>query len=90
MTKELENETIVIPKRSDLVKFTAKAGDVWKHKKRNVECKIIAIGALQVEDGRSISDMEPLIIYEHEGNYWVRPVDEFHDGRFEKVDLLND
>ncbi len=85
-TKKLETLEPVVEKPTT-AKFTAKVGDVWKHKKRNVECVILNIGALQVEENRKpLTDMEPLIVYTHEGNVWVRPVDEFHDGRFEKVE----
>lgn len=33
-------------------------------------------------------DMEPVAIYQNveDNSYWVRPEDEFQDGRFEKVE----
>ena len=30
-----------------------------------------------------VGDMTPVIVYSHDNNVWVRPVNEFCDGRFE-------
>ena len=61
---------------------TAAIGSRWKHLKT---------GGIYIVVGPSIIERtnEPAILYQREGDgtLWVRPTDEFLDGRFEPVDL---
>ncbi|EFO31625.1 hypothetical protein TRICHSKD4_1830 [Roseibium sp. TrichSKD4] len=52
----------------------------WKHVKRGTEYWVQAV-ALREED------REPVVIYRdcHTGTCWVRPTNEFLDGRFERL-----
>jgi hypothetical protein len=57
----------------------------WRHKKRGTEYDEIARGLLQVT--LAAGDNEPVVIYcGDDGRYWVRPVSEFEDGRFEVIE----
>lgn len=70
----------------------ANNGPVYRHKKRGTEYIVIGEGKMQapwaIMNAMSIEpvDMEPVIIYRGtDGQIWVRPKEEFEDGRFEKV-----
>ena len=70
--------------------------DLYRHKKRGTTYRLLGIGKMQAEhwhmdDGfaglGSCVDDAPVAIYrsESDGSLWVRPKDEFEDGRFEKA-----
>lgn len=58
-------------------------GARWRHKKRGTTYVELHRAELQHADPRF--DCLPLVVYqcEKDGRVWVRPVDEFEDGRFE-------
>lgn len=65
---------------------------IVRHKKRGSSYRVIGEGKMQSEHWRAgdnpeaYVDMEPVMIYEDEaGDFWVRPKDEFEDGRFEDI-----
>ena len=68
----------------------------YKHKKRGTTYRIIAEGVMSVSadwyywNGPAYTnvDGEPVIIYQscEDARVWVRPRDEFFDGRFEEVE----
>jgi len=57
----------------------------WRHKKRGSVVVELFRARLQTADPGGLSDMHPMVVYRHEadGTFWVRPADEFDDGRFE-------
>lgn len=59
----------------------------WQHKKRGSTYIEIGRGRLQAVDPGGLSDLQPMVIYISEagGSLWVRPADEFEDGRFERL-----
>lgn len=59
-------------------------GSHYKHIKRGSVVKIAAIASLQIKDENL--DMLPMVVYTHDNHTWVRPVDEFLDGRFIPLD----
>jgi hypothetical protein len=57
----------------------------WRHKKRGTTYRTFGVGTLQ--SGHAIEEGTTLIAYQGEdGRVWFRPLTEFTDGRFEKVD----
>lgn len=67
-----------------------------KHLKSGHLVCVIGTGRMQAEgwfrdtingNARGVEnvDMREVVIYEHAGNLWARPVEEFNDGRFEAV-----
>jgi hypothetical protein len=57
----------------------------WKHKKRGTIYTEVARGIFQCTG--SLLDEESVVIYQGEdGKFWVRPVAEFEDGRFERIE----
>lgn len=58
--------------------------ETWKHLKRGSIVKIAGRGRAQAAT-RPINDMDPVTIYQHDGEWWVRRTEEFEDGRFEKL-----
>ena len=62
----------------------ATLGKLYKHKKSGHMVQVIHIGKLQTAEPTEIlKDMEPMVIYYHNFNIWVRSEKEFDDGRFE-------
>lgn len=59
-------------------------GDYWRHKKRGTAYQ--RLGGAEVQSSGPIKDGDVLTIYlDMYGKLWARPVEEFHDGRFEKA-----
>ena len=55
-----------------------------RHVKRGSEYTIVALGKMQCAE--PISDMAEVVIYRGDaGQFWVRPKEEFADGRFERI-----
>ncbi len=58
----------------------------WKHKKRGTVYEEIGRAKLQAADPGGLTDMDAMVVYRGaDGQLWVRPADEFEDGRVEKV-----
>ncbi len=56
----------------------------WRHKKTGGE--YIVIDEAKLQTAKPVGDMTELVIYiAKDGTTWVRPKDEFHDGRFEEI-----
>lgn len=74
---------------------------VYRHKKRGTEYELIGFGKMQAENWRVLDwatgsgegeyvgvDMEEVAIYRNASDHseiWVRPREEFEDGRFDIV-----
>ncbi|HML29892.1 MAG: DUF1653 domain-containing protein [Ancylobacter novellus] len=66
----------------------AAKGTVFRHRKRGSTYTVVANATLQTSS--PIADDASVVIYQSEdGKLWVRPVDEFFDGRFEELSLKN-
>ena len=60
----------------------------WRHKKRRTIYEEIGRAKLQASDVGGFSDHQLMVVYRGEdGQLWVRPEDEFEDGRFERLDI---
>lgn len=58
---------------------------LWRHKKRGSLYQEIGRGFCQVSS-QPIEEGSPVVIYKGiDGQFWVRHVKEFEDGRFEEV-----
>lgn len=57
---------------------------LYRHKKRGTTYEIIGFGTMQIINSL---DGTKVVIYKDvdNGSLWVRPEDEFFDGRFEEV-----
>ncbi len=55
-------------------------GARWRHRKSGGLYKVLAVGRIE-------ATLAPCVIYQAEagGDVWVRPYDEFTDGRFERI-----
>ena len=62
--------------------------ETWRHKKRGTTYTVeIEHGTIQAS--RPLNDGDVVLTYRgDDGRVWHRPPDEFHDGRFERVDAL--
>lgn len=59
---------------------------IWKHKKRGTA--YVEIARAEVQASGPIKEGDVLVVYRGEdGKTWCRPVSEFEDGRFEKVQV---
>jgi hypothetical protein len=61
------------------------AKKIWRHKKRGTHYEIVSAGSISLS-GTPLLDGDSVVIYrcKEDGRYWVRPTEEFHDGRFEE------
>lgn len=66
--------------------------ETWRHKKRGTEYQLLGIGKMQSENwyedniGWDNIDMREVAVYQgSDAQIWVRPIEEFKDGRFEQV-----
>jgi len=57
------------------------AGQMWQHKRRGSVCRIESLGTLQSENPE-MDNAEVVVYTDLSATVWVRPVDEFLDGRF--------
>lgn len=66
------------------------APERWRHKRRGTEYVLLGEADLQTE--KPLADYAVVAVYRDvsNGRLWVRPVDEFRDGRFEKLAPLAD
>jgi hypothetical protein len=59
----------------------------WRHKNCGTTYNIIGVAALQTANPSALCDNKVVVVYQGEdGQLWVRASDEFHDGRYEKID----
>lgn len=62
----------------------AQGQTLWRHKKRGSTVTEVARGFAQVS-AHPIEEMTAVVIYKHDGHWWVRNAVEFDDGRFEPL-----
>ena len=57
----------------------------WLHVKSGGTYEVVAVGRIE-------ADLSPVVIYrsDKDGTVWVRPIDEFEDGRFKCLDNANE
>lgn len=67
--------------------MTALLTGTWRHLKRGTTYQIIGIAKLQTALTGGLADETEMVVYANEvtGKMSVRSVDEFCDGRFERV-----
>jgi len=59
-------------------------GQVFRHRKRGTVYSVLGVGSLQTS--QPLGDGASLVVYRgQDGRIWVRPAEEFADGRFERV-----
>lgn len=72
------------PSAGDTVARIAEFVPTHRHKKRGSEYR--KIGTARVQTDTPLNDYDSVVVYQHkDGEYWVRPVSEFEDGRFEAL-----
>jgi hypothetical protein len=57
-----------------------------RHIKRGSTYRVLGKGKIQVS-GNPLVDYAEVVVYasDETGDIWIRPIDEFEDGRFEKI-----
>lgn len=64
----------------------AQVDQFYRHIKSGHIVKVTDIARLQTASpSAGLQDMEPMVVYVHDGNTWVRSEAEFDDGRFVNV-----
>ncbi len=59
-------------------------GQRYRHKQRGGKYEVL--GKARLQTSRPVTDNQELVVYKgQDGNFWVRPIGEFCDGRFERV-----
>lgn len=62
--------------KPDLPPVESVPGTYWRHRKTGALYRVIAVGRIE-------ADLTPCVIYQGpSGDVWVRPREEFMDGRF--------
>jgi hypothetical protein len=90
------NNMDLLPMAEALDRFAAQrgaelyGGERYRHKKRGTTYQVIGVASSQVV-GEPIGEGSQAVVYrsEDDGSLWVRPYDEFHDGRFEQLPLTD-
>lgn len=85
---ESPNATVIALHKANKLRRTLAAldalgpADGWRHKKRGTTYKVIGTAEVQAED--CILEGDLVIVYraDSDGKLWVRPTEEFYDGRF--------
>jgi hypothetical protein len=78
MSELTKTEAIVGPGERD-------AGVRFKHRVRGTSYTVLGHAVLQTN--QPVSDQQELVVYAGaDGRLWVRPVTEFYDGRFERLE----
>lgn len=68
----------------------SRIGKQYRHKKSGHIVTVMHIARLQTAwPSAYLGDMHVMVVYEHNGNLWVRSEAEFSDGRLEPVPLSN-
>lgn len=72
------------PMHDDTKDFT---GTRWRHLKRGTTYEVIGIAKLQTALSGGLADETKMVVYKNEATGWlsVRALDEFCDGRFERL-----
>lgn len=62
-------------------------GTQWRHLKRGSTYEVVGVAKLQTALTEGLADEAPMVVYRNEttGKLSVRSLDEFCDGRFEKL-----
>ena len=63
-------------------KKTIAAGDLWRHVKRGSVYVVVNIVTMQSSAHRGVDMAEAVLYRAGDGRLWVRPLEEFLDGRF--------
>lgn len=58
----------------------------YRHVKSGHIVNVLHIACLQTAHSTEhLKDLQPMVVYTHRGNVWVRSVEEFDDGRFVEI-----
>lgn len=62
---------------------------VFKHKKRGTLYTVVGLAELQMSADDLIDGSEVVVYHGEDGKLWVRGREEFLDGRFEEITLVD-